>query len=982
MKLSVLFIGLILCNLICAQQLNFTNYSVSDGLAQSQIYAILPTKKGKLYLGTQGGGISIFDGKKFVTIRKENGLISNKVNAFFAQDQLIFIGTDKGVSLIKNQEIVSNIPTTKAVTCFFKVKNQIYVGTTSGLFIYSNNKLTQTTNQQLINKYITGYFVDGKNNLWITTQKGCWHITNSFKNLGVKNGWPSEYITSAAQNEEGIYLSTLANGIISLDLSLQRKETPPIFSNLIVNNLFLDENKQLWISTQNNGVYIYAKNKIEQYTTQQGLANNHVKCVTEDLWGNTWIGTSGGGISKYNPTDFVHYNTFSGLNGDYIYTVFAEKDDIWVSTANGGIVKLNDTLNKRYTNFNNKKIGKVRNLISDKNKNIWFTEEKVGLGKIDSYTDSIHYYSGNNSSNWILDFDIAQGGTLWLATADKGLLKASENLVDSVSHVTFYKYNHINQHLSNRIELVKIAPDNSIWIVDAQKGIAHFTGKELNFIKSSNKLNVRTIAFLNTQPVVGTDNGIYVVSKNEIHPASFNQVLTSENIYQLLVENDTTLWVGTEKGVDRVLQSKANTRVKHFGYKEGFRGVETSLGSAFKDNNDNLWFGTIRGLEKYAPSDKRKKRIAPLLYLKDIKIAYEALQNTNYSTQIKTSINETDSIVLPYYKTQIEFELSAFDLSATEDLRYSYKLAGLDERWSPPTNRNNIVFTSIPPGKYMLYYKAGNENVWTNTRQIYIEITPPYYTTWWFLAVCFLFFIGLIGMLFYLSRRRLKQKNANLKEKLSLERNLVELEQKALRLQMNPHFIFNVLQSIQEQIITDDKNKARLSIAKFAKLMREILENSREKFISLEQELQTVENYLKLEQLTKTVRFTYSIKIDDAIDDEEAIIPPLLIQPFAENAIIHGFKNMDRPPHLSINIELETENTIKIIIEDNGCGRQKSQTNKAQVDHLHKSLALQVTQERLSQLSREKSEKPLFEIIDKNLNGSPTGTLVVLRIAI
>ncbi len=982
MKKSVLLFVLILHNALWAQQLNFTNYSVSDGLAQSQVFAILPTKKGKLYLATQGGGISIFDGKKFRTLQKQDGLISNKIHALFSNNDTLLLGTDKGISLIHEQSIIENIPLNHKVTLFFKFKKQLYVGTTGGLFLLQNKKAVALKNIQLHNKYITGHFLDNKNNLWVTTQEGCWHLTQPFQNLGIKNGWPSEYITAAVQNESTIYLSTLSNGIIALDLNLKRKEIPTIFSSLVINNLFLDKNKQLWIATQNKGIYIYAKNKIEQYTTQQGLANNHVKCITEDLWGNTWIGTSGGGLSKYNPTDFVHYNTNSGLNGDYIYTVFAERDNIWVSTAAGGIVRLNDTLNKTYTSYQNKKIGKVRNLLVDKQYNLWFTEEKVGLGFINSYTDSVYYFAGNNSSKWILDMDIAKGGTLWLATADKGLIKAKSTYIDSSYTVSFYLYAHINKHLSNRIECVKIAPDNSIWLVDSKKGLAHFTGNELYFIEGSDQINIRTLAFSKNQVILATDNGMFFLENKRIKPFSFNNQLTSENIYQLLVENDSTLWVGTEKGLDRIYNPFSNPTTKHFGVKEGFRGVETSVESAFKDNKGNLWFGTVRGLEKYTPSQKTKQQVAPILFLEDIKIAYESLSKTNYRKQIKSNVNTTDSLILPYYKTQIEFELMAFDLSATEDLKYSYKLVGFDKRWSPPTNRNNIVFTSIPPGKYTLYYKAGNENIWTKEHKVYLEITPPYYTTWWFLVCVIIFFSSLVWLIIYVSRRRLKQKNEGLKEKLALERNLVELEQKALRLQMNPHFIFNVLQSIQEQIITDDKNKARLSIAKFAKLMREILENSREKFISIEQEIQTVENYLKLEQLTKTIDFTYSIEVDENIDEEEAIIPPLLIQPFAENAIIHGFKKIDRNAHLAIKIILESDTNIKITIDDNGCGRQQSQTSKAQVDHLHKSLALQVTQERLSLLNLKNTEKPLFEIIDKMDNGKSIGTLVVLRIGI
>ena len=164
--------------------------------------------------------------------------------------------------------------------------------------------------------------------------------------------------------------------------------------------------------------------------------------------------------------------------------------------------------------------------------------------------------------------------------------------------------------------------------------------------------------------------------------------------------------------------------------------------------------------------------------------------------------------------------------------------------------------------------------------------------------------------------------------------------------------------------------------------MRSILENSREKYISIEEEIQTVEHYMKLEQLIKSLDFSYTIDIDEELDVNEEIIPPLLIQPFIENSIIHGFKNIDRKPHISIKIILETENNILISIDDNGCGRQKSQSTKSQVDHLHKSLALQVTQERLSILDQNKNDKPLFAIIDKEENGLPMGTRIELRIGI
>lgn len=322
------------------------------------------------------------------------------------------------------------------------------------------------------------------------------------------------------------------------------------------------------------------------------------------------------------------------------------------------------------------------------------------------------------------------------------------------------------------------------------------------------------------------------------------------------------------------------------------------------------------------------------------------------------------------------------DLSTAQGANFTHILEGYDEMWAPISKRNTILFNNLPPGDYVLRYKTGNSQAWTPVKSIRIIITPPFYSAWWFILLIVLGILAFIFLGFRIALARLRKNNEALKEKLDMERKMVELEQKALRLQMNPHFVFNVLQSIQEQIIKDDKNKARLVIAKFAKLMRSILENSREKYISIDEEVETIEHYMKLEQLIKSLDFTYTIEVDEELDVNEEIIPPLLIQPFIENAIIHGFKHLNRPPHIDIKIILETENNILISIDDNGCGRQKSQSTKSQVDHLHKSLALQVTQERLAILDQQHNDKALFAIIDKEENGEPMGTRIELRLGI
>src|SRR5690606_30278015 len=210
------------------------------------------------------------------------------------------------------------------------------------------------------------------------------------------------------------------------------------------------------------------------------------------------------------------------------------------------------------------------------------------------------------------------------------------------------------------------------------------------------------------------------------------------------------------------------------------------------------------------------------------------------------------------------------------------------------------------------------------------SIDQPYYEKFWFKAMYYSA-IGLvlliIALVIYL---RIRRKNKSIREKFEMEKNLVELEQKALRLQMNPHFIFNVLNSIHNLIILNDPDKARYALSKFSKLMRSVLENSREKFISVDDEVATLENYVQLEKLTSNADAELIIDIDDNLDPAENMLPPLMIQPFVENAIIHGLKDIDYPGQIRVGFKLINEHLLECYVEDNGKGREASAMINAQ----------------------------------------------------
>jgi tetratricopeptide (TPR) repeat protein len=234
--------------------------------------------------------------------------------------------------------------------------------------------------------------------------------------------------------------------------------------------------------------------------------------------------------------------------------------------------------------------------------------------------------------------------------------------------------------------------------------------------------------------------------------------------------------------------------------------------------------------------------------------------------------------------------------------------------------------------------------------------------------------ILLAGFVIFEIRNKLRRKQHQ------LEKRNLENEQKLLRVQMNPHFIFNSLNTVQGFISGNDSFKAMSFLSKFGQLLRNILENSRKNMITLENELETLSLYLDMEKQRANNRFDYSIKTSHTIDPESVLVPPLIIQPFAENAIKHGFKTENRKGEL--NIEVEKENNLLILtITDNGIGRQKAEAIAGTSGNKHKSLGMRLTAERLKNTGKATGSKTSFQIIDlKNDKGEPAGTKVIVTL--
>jgi len=382
---------------------------------------------------------------------------------------------------------------------------------------------------------------------------------------------------------------------------------------------------------------------------------------------------------------------------------------------------------------------------------------------------------------------------------------------------------------------------------------------------------------------------------------------------------------------------------------------------------------------QYNPREEVESKITPKIHLTGLKLFFDNIENTNYADSLSAWYSIPIQLTLPYNQNNLTFSYVGILHRNPEAVQYKWILEGFSKEWSPAITDREATFSNLPPGTYTFKVKACNEfNIWNDVPASFtFTIEPPLWERWWARLTGVAVIIGLIWLVFHFRLERVKAKNKIIQERLEMEKNILELEQEAARLQMNPHFIFNCLNSIQGFISVNDPFQAKKYLAKFAKLMRLILENAREEFIPLQNEISILENFLELEKLSINHKFDFTITMDESIDPEGIQIPPMMIQPFIENAIIHGLKKKEGKGLITIHFSINDELLI-CTLQDNGIGRKKSGQINEEFRPDHKSTGIAVTQKRLEQYGLHRKVKAGIEFVDLEENGIATGTKVII----
>lgn len=947
------------------QQNHFRHFGLESGLPQSQVFDVMQDSRGFIWVATRGGGVARFDGLEFKTYNTKNGLINNFVNCIFEDNSGdLWIGTKTGLSRFNGLEFKNYSVSPKGdvrVFCVEQVDSTILAGTSAGLYLINGTGTNRVEGlDEGANFYVLS-IVRFADKVLVGTNRGLYKLDavtwRVEKKYTVNQGLPDNYIQSMAVDSQGVWVATYGRGIRFFDGTEISDPWLPVPSNTVCYDMLVTSDRKLWMATQSNGTYVFDLDKktTDHYSISTGLANNHVRSITQDSWGNVWLGTSGGGLNEFAGQQFAHMTLKDGLTDNYVYAICQDyAGAMWVGVGRRGVDRkdsngfVNYALDSGFANV------KVKAIAQSADSTLWFGTEGAGLAyRRDSVFHWITVKQGL-CGNYVKDIECTADGRIWVATLDGGI----SEIIPQGRKFRFKNYRYLTQLPSNRVHALHADQEGKMWFGTENKGLGYISDGKVKMVVGDDQINYHNIRAIRRRGAFvwfATSGGLmrYEVQTGELSDPVQDQ-LRSSNIYLLEFDKQGNLYAGHERGLEKMKLNETGDviEVEFYGVSEGFSGIETCQNASACDADGNMWFGTINGLTRYNPDVKNLRIGAPRVWLDNIDLFYEKLSPGSFNYQPSSWGRLDVKPVFPHHQNHLSFSFTGIDLNSPTRLKYSWKLDGFDEEWVKPTQKRDAIYSNLPPGEYVLRYKTVSaEGVESPEHQWPFVVEAPFWQTWWFRLLTWLVpaIILILGITLYI--RRIKLRESREREKLIIEKELVELEQKALRLQMNPHFLFNALNSIQSLVALENHQDARKYLQKFAKLMRLTLRNSRVETIPLSDEIMTLSNYLELEQLTRKPAFRFSIEVGEGIDAEDTYIPPMMLQPFVENAIKHGVPDLGADGEILVRFDLEGDRLI-CTISDNGIGREAAEERVKGKSKTHESAAIQVITDRLRILNQ------------------------------
>lgn len=715
--------------------------------------------------------------------------------------------------------------------------------------------------------------------------------------------------------------------------------------------LYTDPDQGFWIGMLNGGVYYYRNwNRREEYL--HALEGYSVSAILQDRENSIWCNTLEKGTFFCRNKNVLDYSAIEGLNKKADVLTFENGRLIMlsgnlvadVSPRNVKLHRIPGTMPSRYTDITYHKgewlLGGTQQLVR--------ADREFRIFRYRSFTDSIgrsinpeHFTRGLN-------------GRLYCSTTWGVCVYAPP--------VAYYR--DVKHLLPGRLKKkIMLGPDS--FYAATSDGICYFGINDTTRFHKRRGTHSLTHAIIRDQRGLvwaASSAGLFVFRPGSDTTLLIDRVPGMHAPYFYTVTEDRygQVWAGTDQGL-----LKISRRAGHYTYRiyKEHNGLLSSYIYLVAADSTHLYVSTAEGLCSFPLLSEPANTAAP-------EVRLSAWQDREALTQA--------GLTLPYTKNspEFEFDVSAFK-SAAVQLRYTLYNGSHTLYKTVPGNR--VSLQNLEPGPYRLEVAALNSDGVASTDPVRLQfhIEAPFWMTWWFYLIC----IFLFALCMFISIRRygifIRERE---RKKAEIDRMLAESQLSALQAQMNPHFIFNAINSIQNYILRKKEDDAYNYLAKFGKLIRMVLQQSREKMITLDQELETLALYVELEQLRFRNRFQYRVEIGPDIDTYDIEIPVMLIQPYIENAIWHGFMQLEEGHTGVLKLDIfRRDGFLHIVIEDNGVGREKAAAARA--TGKHKSAGTLITEQWLQLICRIRGfESTQAVTTDLYNDGKAAGTRVEISI--
>ncbi len=918
---------------------SFESFTTRNGLTDNTVFRMKEDQQGKIWVQGFSGGLSYFDGKKF--------------NPIAANDSLVLLYANGQ----KNSFCMETDSTGGITIGGIFTKGLFRVGPEDNYkSLHKVNKLTASdTNMGMIwsakvksKEYFAAIHTTAKKAMF-----GHHGIVTNL-NLDPESSKLNTNNTSFLTKDERI-LFTYLNTIYIIDTAgtISSREFPA----LIV-TVDQDQTGNIWVCLFFGGTYMFPNANFNIEPTLY-LPGKTISGVFADNEQGYWFSTVGDGVYYLPDLRFGYLTPAEGLANPNVQCIAAfKKNKVVIGLPNG-----------RAGIFNPNATGTAKLISATIGKNTSLPFESIV-----SVHDTI---IASNAGLIVMDSNLRILSTLQNDAHYKGMIRNTKTgylMYYSASSLVF-----VNPQLGiDSIQPTKIrytaacyANDGSIWL-GALNGLWKLNGNQPVYLgDSAFGVKARIDGICQDKQgvlwIATRGEGVFAIYGNKRWHYGEEDGIAANTCRSITLDPKEGVWVGTNHGITFLSgfdPKTGNVKLRSFNSTHGLLSDEVTFVLC---HNDILWMASNDGLCWIAISDLIKDTIAPPVYITRV------LYGTKKYHPDTPGVFDFSDITIRIFIEGLSFHDPA-------GVRFKYRMLGGDEQWIITANRE-ISFAGLSPGSYLLEVIAINSDGGESRRPAVFsfQILAPFYRTFWFIILMVLLLISVVLLSAnYISRR--KQKRAE--EKAETERRIAELRLSALRAQMNPHFIFNAINSIQHFVLQNDSERAYDYLAKFSRLIRLVLDQSQSETISLDQELKMLHLYIELEQLRFERPFTYKIDVDQELKEENIQIPGMLVQPFIENAIWHGLLPKKSGEAWIRITFIKKGGFAEITIEDNGVGRKAASLSRTK-DGKKRSYGLQITEERLRLAEHKKADQPTIELIDlKDELGNPSGTKVVINIAI